>query len=212
MADFEKLKNAIGELDEDTVNEIIAEVMSDGGKEVSKALAALQDGLAIVGDLFEKKEYFVGDLIYAGQLMTDSVNAMKSALVADASGKSSTKLILCTVHGDLHDIGKNIVKAFLEASGFEVLDLGIDTEPEKIVSTAKSEGISIIALSGVLTIAIKSMKATVEAFESAGMRGEVKIIVGGNCINENICKEIGADAWAYSPQDTSRICRQWAGL
>lgn len=113
---------------------------------------------------------------------------------------------------DLHDIGKNIVKSLLEAAGFEVIDLGIDTPAEKIVETAKTEGIKIIALSGVLTLALDSMKATVGAFEAAGVRGDVKIIVGGAPVNENAFNNIGADAWANSPQKTVSTCLEWAKL
>ena len=97
----------------------------------------------------------------------------------------------------------------LEAAGFEVLDLGIDTPVEKIVETAKNEGIKIVALSGVLTLAIDSMKATVEAIKAAGM-DDVKIIIGGAPVNETACAVTGADEWAHSPQKTVQVCKEWA--
>ena len=97
----------------------------------------------------------------------------------------------------------------LEAAGFEVLDLGIDTPPEKIVETAKEKDIKIVALSGVLTLAIDSMKDTVDAFKNAGMN-DVKIIIGGAPVNEAACERTGADAWAHSPQQTVSTCKQWA--
>ena len=136
MVDFEKLAEAMGDLDEDTMNEMLDEVMADGGKEADKAMEACQKGMDKVGQLFEDGEYFVGDLIYAGELMTQAVGVLKDALVSGESGDTKTKMILCTVKDDLHDIGKNIVKAMLEANGFEVLDLGIDTPVETIVETA----------------------------------------------------------------------------
>jgi len=120
------------------------------------------------------------------------------------------KMILCTVEGDLHDIGKNIVKAMLEASGFSVIDLGIDVKPSDIVRTAKEEGITIIGLSGVLTLAIDAMKATVEAFKDAGMRQDVKIIIGGAPVNQAVCDVVGADSWAVNPADTIKMCREWS--
>ena len=97
----------------------------------------------------------------------------------------------------------------LEAAGFEVLDLGIDTPKELIVETAKKEGIKIVALSGVLTLALDSMKEVVEAFEAAGMRGDVKIIIGGAPVSEEACRSCGADAWAHSPQKTVDVCKGW---
>ena len=137
------------------------------------------------------------------------MDIIRPALSGDGR-ESIGKMILCTVKGDLHDIGKNIVRAMLEAGGLEVLDLGIDVEPEEIVQKAKENGITIIGLSGVLTLAIDSMKDTVEAFKAAGLREGVHIIVGGNPVNAEGCSFIGADAWAILPQETVRICREWA--
>ena len=207
--DFEKLTQAMGELDEDAVKEILGQVMADGGSQATEALTACQKGMDIVGENFENGEYFVGDLIYAGELMTEAVDMLKSALVSGEDGSVKTSMILCTVKGDLHDIGKNIVRSMLEAAGFEVLDLGIDTPPEKIVETAKEKDIKIVALSGVLTLAIDSMKDTVDAFKNAGMN-DVKIIIGGAPVNEAACERTGADAWAHSPQQTVSTCKQWA--
>lgn len=210
MVDFEKLASAMGDLDEDTVVEMLNEVMSEGGGEADKAMEACQKGMNIVGDLFEKGEYFVGDLIYAGELMTESVDILKDALIKGDGEGVKTKMILCTVKNDLHDIGKNIVRSMLEASGFEVMDLGIDVAPETIVQTAKDNDIHIIALSGVLTLAVDSMKKTVDAFKDAGMRDNVKIIIGGAPVSEAACTTCGADDWAHDPQKTVRVCQDWA--
>ncbi len=209
MLDIEKLKQAMGELDEDTVLEILNGVMADGGAEAEKAMEACQDGLNIVGDLFEKSEYFVGDLIFAGELMTQAVEILSPALTS-GGGSAKGRMIMCTVKDDLHDIGKNIVIAMLQASGFEVIDLGIDVDPQTIVEEAKKNDVKIIALSGVLTLAIDSMKATVDAFKEAGLRDQTKIIIGGAPVSAEACEHVGADAWAHNPQDTIRICSEWA--
>ena len=163
MIDFNKLAEAMGDLDEDVMVETLEQVMAEGGADAQKAMEACQKGMDTVGSLFEEGEYFVGDLIYAGELMTKAVEILKDALITDG-GEDTVKarMILCTVKDDLHDIGKNIVRSMLEAAGFEVLDLGIDVAPEKIVETAKAEGINIIGLSGVLTLAIDSMKDTIQ--------------------------------------------------
>lgn len=207
--DFKELEKAMADLDEDAVLDMMNEVMDNNGEGVQEAMEACQKGMSTVGTLFEEGEYFVGDLIYAGEIMVEAMEIIKPAL-ANAGGSKVGRMILCTVKDDLHDIGKNIVKAMLEAGGFEVLDLGIDVAPEKIVETAKSENINIIALSGVLTLALDSMKDTINAFKEAGIRDNVKIIVGGNPVSEAACKAIGADEWAYSPQKTVKVCTEWA--
>ena len=210
MIDFEALAQAMGELDEDTVKEMLNQVMAEGGKEADQAMAACQKGMDIVGKLFEDGEYFVGDLIYAGELMTDAVAILKDALVSGGDeGAAKTKMLLCTVKDDLHDIGKNIVRAMLEAAGFEVLDLGIDVPASEVVKAVKENNLKIVALSGVLTLALDSMKATVEALKEAGLN-DVKVIIGGAPVSAEACKAVGADEWAHSPQKTVQTCKAWS--
>lgn len=209
--DFKKLAQAMGELDEETVVAELEAVMAAGGGDAPKAMEACQQGMDIVGKLFEEGEYFVGDLIYAGELMTQAVSILKDALISGDGGDVKTKMVLCTVKDDLHDIGKNIVKAMLEAAGFEVIDLGIDVPAEKVVETVKAENIKIVALSGVLTLAIDSMKTTIEAIRAERL-DDVKVIIGGAPVSAEICAMIGADEWAYSPQKTVQTCKAWAGV
>lgn len=210
MVDFEKLTAAMGDLDEDQMIADLNAVMAEGGKDAAKAMEACQKGMDIVGNKFEEGEYFVGDLIYAGELMTQAVDILKSGLAVGGNNGPATKMVLCTVKDDLHDIGKNIVRSMLEANGFDVIDLGIDVAKEKIVETVKAEGIKIVALSGVLTLAIDSMKDTVAALKAAGLN-DVKVIIGGAPVSESAKEVTGADEWAYSPQKTVQICKEWAG-
>ncbi|MCI8730815.1 MAG: cobalamin-binding protein [Lachnospiraceae bacterium] len=209
MMTLEKMREAMEELDEDVMIQAANDIMAAEGEGADLCMQACQEGLEVVGRRFEDGEYFVGDLVFAGELMGRVMDIIRPALSGDGR-ESIGKMILCTVKGDLHDIGKNIVRAMLEAGGLEVLDLGIDVEPEEIVQKAKENGITIIGLSGVLTLAIDSMKDTVEAFKAAGLREGVHIIVGGNPVNAEGCSFIGADAWAILPQETVRICREWA--
>jgi len=209
MFDAERMTTAMCDLDEELVDEMIDELMAAGGVGAQEALAACQAGMKLVGDRFAEGAYFLGDLLFAGEVMQNTVQKLKPALVSDR-GESVGRMILCTVHGDLHDVGKNIVRAFMEAGGFEVLDLGVDTPVKTIVDTAKAENVRIVALSGVLTLAIDSMKETVDGFVEAGIRDDVKIIVGGSFINEEVCKATGADAWAYYPQAGVDMCLEWA--
>lgn len=206
--DYTQIKEAMQELDEELFLDLINQAMESG--DVQQAMAACQEGMAEVGKRFEEGEYFVGDLIYAGEIMVAGMDIMKPALAGSGEGSKYGQMILCTVKDDLHDIGKNIVKAMLEAGGFEVLDLGIDVAPEIVVAAAKENNIKIIALSGVLTLALDSMKDTIEAFKAAGMRDDVKIIIGGCPVSEEACKSMAADEWAYSPQKTVSVCQSWA--
>ena len=206
MINFEELAAAMCELEEDTVKELLEAVAS--AEDAGKAMEACQMGMETVGKLFEEGEYFVGDLIYAGELMTDAVEMLKPYLASGETGGTKTRMILCTVKDDLHDIGKNIVRSMLEAGGFEVLDLGIDCPAQKVVDTVKAEGIKIVALSGVLTLALDSMKATVDALKAEGL--DVKVIIGGAPVSEQACRNVGADEWAHNPQKTVAVCRAWA--
>lgn len=198
MMTLEKMREAMEELDEDVMIQAANDIMAAEGEGADLCMQACQEGLEVVGRRFEEGEYFVGDLVFAGELMGRVMDIIRPALSGDGR-ESIGKMILCTVKGDLHDIGKNIVRAMLEAGGLE-----------EIVQKAKENGITIIGLSGVLTLAIDSMKDTVEAFKAAGLREGVHIIVGGNPVNAEGCSFIGADAWAILPQETVRICREWA--
>lgn len=208
MAIYEQIRVAMGELDEKEVLELVTQALEKG--EADNALSACQQGMSIVGERFESGEYFVSDLIYAGEIMSKAVTVLTPALTAGSDTSGFGKVVLATVEGDLHDIGKNIVKSLLEASNFEVIDLGIDVAPEDIVCTAKRNDAKIIALSGVLTLAIDAMKNTVEEFKVAGMRDQVKIIVGGAPITADVAAMIGSDAWSLIPQEGVRICLEWA--
>ena len=208
MIDLEKLKNAMGDLEEDDVKELLAELEAGGGEGAALALAACQEGMDIVGERYETGEYFVADLIFAGDLMTDAAAVLRPMLVGEA-GASVGKIVLCTVKGDVHDIGKNIVKALLEAAGIEVIDLGVDIAPQAIVDAVKENGVTVLALSGVLTLAIDTMKETVTALSASGMRDQVKVIIGGAPVTADYCKLVGADAWSLSAAEGVTICRDW---
>jgi methanogenic corrinoid protein MtbC1 len=162
--------------------------------------------MAVVGDLFESGDYFVGDLIFAGALLTEAINTLKPALGSGGSSVAGT-ILIGTVHGDLHDIGKNIFKSMSEAAGFEVVDLGIDVEISEFVEKAKAINPQVIGMSGVLTLAIDSMKETAEALKAAGV--PAKIIIGGNPVTKEVCDSVGADAYTTNAAEGVKICQGW---
>lgn len=210
MADFKKLAELLGELDEDGVLAFVNDLVKSGAGEEEgfKAVAACQEGMAIVGDLFEKGEYFVGDLIFAGEILTGALGALKPIL-SGAAKSSIGRLVLGTVHGDLHDIGKNIFKNMVEIAGFEVFDIGIDQSPEAFVEKIKEVKPQVVGMSGVLTLALDSMKDTVDAIKAAGLRDSVKIIIGGNPVTKEACEQIGADAFTTNAAEGVRISTAW---
>ncbi len=210
MADLNLLTKAMGELDEDQVMSTISDFMaSNPSKEDTlKMMNACQQGMAVVGDLFDSGEYFVGDLIYAGELLTKTIETIKPALKGESSAKVG-KMVLGTVQGDLHDIGKNIFKSLAESAGFEVYDLGIDTPPEDFVNKAKEVKADIVGLSGILTLASESMKNTVDSLNSDGLRDKVKVIIGGNLVTSDLCSFVGADAFTTNAAEGVKICQGW---
>ena len=209
MINYQNLAQALGDLDEDAVMAEIDQITKDPALDAGAAVAACQEGLTIVGSRFESGEYFVGDLIFSGDLMSAAFDKLKPFMSGDVGGHLGS-LVLCTVKDDLHDIGKNIVKCMLEAAGFHVIDLGIDVAPETIVSALKDSGARILGLSGVLTLAIESMRKTVEALKDAGMHNDIKVIIGGAPVTAEYCSLVGADAWSINAAETVNICRNWA--
>ncbi|WP_347489137.1 cobalamin-dependent protein [Desulfoscipio sp. XC116] len=210
MLDMQALTKAVGDLDEPKVLDMLKEFVATnpGSEETEAVVSACQKGMAIVGNLFDTKEYFVGDLIFAGELLNSALEILKPVMSAESSGKTG-KIVLATVEGDLHDIGKNIFKSMSEAAGFEVYDLGIDVPAGAFIAKIKEIKPEILGMSGVLTLALDSMKNTVDALREAGLRDEVKVIIGGNPVTEQACQMIGADAFTTNAAEGVKICRGW---
>ena len=160
----------------------------------------LLSGMSIVGEKFKNNEVFVPEVLVAARAMNMGVNLIKP-LLADAGVKASGKVCIGTVKGDLHDIGKNLVKMMLEGKGLEVVDLGTDVAPETFVQTARDQNCQIICCSALLTTTMGVMGDVVKAAEAAGIRDSVKIMVGGAPVTEAFCRQIGADA--YTPDAAS---------
>lgn len=210
MADLKAITVSIGELNEEKALELLEDFVagSPTAEEAQKVVAACQEGMAVVGDLFGKGEYFVGDLIFAGELLTSAINVLKPVM---GSGKSTSvgSIVLGTVQGDLHDIGKNIFRSMAEAAGFTVYDLGIDQPVSAFVEKVKEVKPAIVGMSGVLTLALDAMKETVEGLKKAGLRDNVKIIIGGNPVTKEACEQIGADAFTTNAAEGVKIAQSW---
>ncbi len=178
-----------------------ARVLLDEGKEPDSIMkGALIPAMDEVGDLFQKGEYFVPEMLVAARAMQRGLEVLKPMLVASGV-EPMGKVLVGTVKGDLHDIGKNLVVMALEGAGFDVIDLGADVPPEKFVEAIKEHNPKVVGLSALLTTTMPAMKDTVEAIKAAGIGDQVKIMIGGAPLRQEFCDEIGADF--YGPDSTT---------
>jgi len=213
MNEKEKLLvNLLADMEEDEAL-ALAKEMLDGGVDPLRVLELCREAMDIVGKRFEACEYFLPELILAGEVL-DQIGAMAKPLIVDAPGKPAKKLarvLIGTVHGDLHDIGKNIVTFMLDINGFEVKDIGIDVPVAKFVEEIKEFQPQVVCLSGFLTLAFDSMKETIEAIEAAGLRDKLKIQIGGGQIDETIRVYTGADSYGLNAVDAVSFSRKCVG-
>jgi methanogenic corrinoid protein MtbC1 len=169
-----------------------------------------REGIRLVGERFEKGDYFVSDLIMSAEIFKGVLGLLEPLMTSGYQGKSAGKMVFGTVKGDIHNIGKDIVISMLRADGFEVIDLGVDVPEEQFVSKVRETGATMVGLSGLLTIAYDSMKSTVDALVQAGLRKRVQVMVGGSMMNDSVCAYIGADAWGNNVASAMTLARKFA--
>ncbi|MDR2537223.1 MAG: corrinoid protein [Treponema sp.] len=163
-------------------------------------------GMNLIGKRFRDGEVFVPEVLIAARAMNKASAALKPAL-AQAGVQPVGKAIICTVKGDLHDIGKNLVKMMVEGKGIEVLDLGVDCNPEKVIDAIKTSGAKVVCLSALLTTTMMAQKDMIDAIKQAGLRDQVKIMVGGAPVTQSFAEEIGADAYTSDAASAAEVCR-----
>lgn len=195
MANLEELKNCVINADSEKVEEVTQNHIDAGSDPIEIINDGLIAGMSIVGQRFKEGDMFVPEVLMAAKTMQAGVDMVKP-LIAEADVPSSGKVVLGTVRGDLHDIGKNLVKMMLESVGYYVVDLGIDVPPEDFVQAVKDEQPEIVGMSALLTTTMMEMKETIDALKEADVRDGVKIIIGGAPVTEEFAEEIGADAYA----------------
>jgi len=176
-------------------------------------LGDAKEGMSIVGQKFASEEYFIPDLVFSGEILKGVVERLEPHLKNKEAeeGKRLGKVVIGTVAGDIHDIGKDLVAFMLDVSGFEVVDLGIDVPVQKFVDTIKETGSTVVGLSGFLTLAFDSMKETVDAIEAAGLRNDVKIMIGGGQMDEQVRDFTGADAYGKDAMAAVQLAQGWIG-
>jgi methanogenic corrinoid protein MtbC1 len=206
-----KLVNAIADMREEEALKLVKE-MVEGGSEPMAILDAAREAMDIVGQRYEKGAYFLPELILAGEMLNQITDIVKPELAKLPEIERHGKVLIGTVEGDIHDIGKNIVSFMLDVNGFNVLDLGVDVSPQKFVEAIQDFGPQVVGLSGFLTLAFDAMKETVEAIKAAGLRDGVKIMIGGGQVNDKIQEYAGADAYGKDAMAGVSLAKKWVGV
>jgi 5-methyltetrahydrofolate--homocysteine methyltransferase len=210
MIDFNDTFNEISELlQKGKAKDIVKAVekaLSEGADAALILEKGLMPGMNIVGGKFKAGEIFVPEVLIAARAMNHASAALKPALVK-AGVEPVGKVVICTVKGDLHDIGKNLVKMMIEGKGIEVLDLGADCPNEKIIEAVKSSGAGVLCLSALLTTTMSNQKEAIDALKTAGLREKVKVMVGGAPVTQNYADDIGADAYTPDAASAAEVCR-----
>ncbi|MBI2850839.1 MAG: cobalamin B12-binding domain-containing protein [Chloroflexi bacterium] len=204
-----ELTKAVADLQEEKAVKMINDRLATG-EDANKLFNESREGMELVGERFGKGEYFLPELVYSAEIFKQIAEILKPKLKTETKAGKAGKVIVGTVAGDIHDIGKDIVVFMLDMNGFEVYDLGVDVPPQKFIDKIKETDASIVALSGFLTLAFDSMKQTVDAIKAAGLRNKVKIMVGGGQIDDEIRKFSGADAYGKDAMAGVSIAKGWA--
>jgi 5-methyltetrahydrofolate--homocysteine methyltransferase len=203
------LVEAIADLQENQALDIVRRKLSTG-EDPLVIIDDTRQATEIIGKRFADGEYYIPELVYSGEILKEITDLVKPRL-ARADAKNLGKIVLGTVAGDIHNIGKDIVAFMLGANGFEVFDLGVDVPAEKFIQKIKETGAPIVGLSGLLTVAYESMKQTIEAISAAGLKDQVKIMIGGGIMNDDVRKFTGADAYGKDALDGITLAKKWAG-
>jgi len=203
----EEISELITDIDEDGTLEAVR-VSLGGGTDPLVIVEQLRDGMGEVGVRFEAGDYFLPDLIMSSEIFRGAIALIEPHLSGELA-QTRGDIVLGTVKGDIHDIGKDIVGTMLRVSGYQVHDVGVDQPAEVFVSKARETGAKLVGLSGLLTVAFDSMKETVEAFAAAGMRDSVKIAIGGGPVNQSVVEYTGADAYGKDPAEAIRLAERF---
>lgn len=202
---LEEISDALTKLEEDKVLQYVKEEI-DANEDPIKILEACRKGMAEIGK--GDDEIFLTDLIMAGEIFNAALELLMPKL-KNCTTKSLGKIVIGTVEGDIHNIGKDIVIKFLKAEGFEVIDLGVNVPAQKFVDAIKEYNPHVVGMSGLLTLSIRPMKKSIETIAAANLRDKVKVIIGGERADEEVCIYVGADAWVNDVIEGIKIIKKW---
>lgn len=212
-AEERQLIDWLADMNEDDALPVAMRMLLEDGADPMRVLDLCRAAMDIVGQRFEAGEYFLPELVLAGEML-DTIGHIAKPLIKQADGAGAARLgkvLIGTVHGDLHDIGKNIVSFMLDINGFEVKDIGVDVPVQTFVDEVTAFQPDVIGLSGFLTLAFDAMKETIAAIDGAGLRQGRKIMIGGGQIDETVRRHTGADAFGTNAVAAVALCKQWTG-
>jgi 5-methyltetrahydrofolate--homocysteine methyltransferase len=204
----------LSDMDEDQAFALAKKMLLEENANPLRVLELCRAAMDIVGQRFEEGEYFLPELVLAGEML-ENISAIAKPLIKSAPGESPKTLgrvLIGTVQGDLHDIGKNIVGFMLDINGFEVKDIGVDAPIESFISAIDEWKPDVVALSGFLTLAFTAMKETIAAFDQRGLRSNFKVMIGGGQIDEKVRQYTGADAFGVNAVEAVHLCKRWMGV
>jgi methanogenic corrinoid protein MtbC1 len=205
-----KLVNAIADMREEEALKLVGEMVA-GGSDPMAILDAARQAVDIIGQRYEEGTYFLPELMLAGEMLNQITEVIKPEMAKVPEVERLGKVVMGTVEGDIHDIGKNIVSFMLDVNGFDVLDLGVDVSAQKFVEAIGEFQPQVVGLSGFLALAFDAMKETVEAIKTAGLRDEVKIMIGGGQVSDEVRKYTGADAYGKDAMAGVSLAKEWVG-
>jgi len=203
-----KLRDCVVNLDIEGVKQACEEVLSEGIPPIRAVAEGMAKGMDVVGQKFERGEYFLTELIMAGEVMKEGMAILKPHF-RGSEMKSLGKVVLGTVKGDLHDIGKDVVATLLKVAGFDVINLGVDVPSEKFIESIRTFKARILGMSALLTTTMQEMENVISGLKKASLRNKVKVIIGGAPLTEAYAKKIGADAYARDAVSGVSICKKW---
>jgi 5-methyltetrahydrofolate--homocysteine methyltransferase len=210
MVDLQQLYDAVLEGDAPAAVEVTTRALAENIDPMELIAGAMVPAMDEVGRRFEAEEFFVPDLLLAARAMKGAMGLLRP-LLAERGAQPTGRVAIGTVQGDLHDIGKNLVASLLEGGGFEVIDLGADVPPEKFIEAIREKNAGIVCLSALLTVTMPSMRSTIEALKDAGLRDQVKVLIGGAPVTQQYADEIGADAYGENASVAVTLARKLCG-
>jgi len=201
---IQAVKDAVVDLEIDEIRAMVSTCLEEGIEPLEIVEEGFSKGLETVGERFENGEYFLADLIMAGEVIKEAMPLLQEKMNSEDASRRG-KVILATVEGDIHEIGKNIVGLILSANGYEVIDLGVDVPVSRIIDTAKSTGARLVGLSALLSTMVGSIRNVVDCAADAGLKDSLHIVIGGACTSEELRKEMGAHAYGETAIDALKI-------
>ncbi|MEM1545471.1 MAG: corrinoid protein [Candidatus Methanomethylicia archaeon] len=204
------IRDSIANLDMDSTLKYVSEALKHSIS-IMDIVNSLSNGMRLIGEKYEKSEYFIAELTVAVEIFNEAISILKPKILEKGEIKHIGKIVIGTVEGDLHDVGKNLVKTILEVNGFEVIDLGVDVSPERFAEAVKQYKPDIVGISTLLTSTMVNIERVIETLESNGLRSKVKIIIGGAPVTQQFTESIRADAYGENAFKAVEVCKKLVG-